>query len=351
MTKVIVTMALALGCWPAFAAGDSGDATDSRGSGHHLHYSGPLDHAPIGVVGDHTHDVGDWMVSYRFGTMWMDGNRTGTSSTSLDDVLAAYMVAPENMTTLTNMLGMMHAPVSRVTFAAMLTYVFKRMEHRTSSGEQFTTRADGFGDLKVSALVRLMDRNGHKLHLNAGVSIPIGSVDETDETPAGPDQKLPYPMQLGSGTWDLLPGLAYNGFFGSWSWGLQGSAVVHLGGNNQGYTLGDAGQATAWTARQLSHAMSVSARFLGSAWRNIEGADSDLNPMMVPTAEPNLRRGYRFDVAFGTNYAPTGYFKGHRLAAEFVLPFYQDLEGPQLEMDWGVIVGWQYAWNIRNLGR
>ena len=35
----------------------------------------PDDHAPIGVMGDHAHKAGEWMLFYRYGFMKMDGNR------------------------------------------------------------------------------------------------------------------------------------------------------------------------------------------------------------------------------------------------------------------------------------
>lgn len=30
-------------------------------------------HAPISIMGDHTHNKGEFMVSYRYMPMWMDG--------------------------------------------------------------------------------------------------------------------------------------------------------------------------------------------------------------------------------------------------------------------------------------
>lgn len=39
----------------------------------------PDDHAPLGVMGDHVHNAGEFMVSYRFSRMSMEGNRDGTS--------------------------------------------------------------------------------------------------------------------------------------------------------------------------------------------------------------------------------------------------------------------------------
>ncbi len=52
----------------------------------------------------------------------------------------------------------------------------------------------------------------------------------------------------------------------------------------------------------------------------------------------------RADLLFGANLlAPRelGLLAGHRLAVEGGLPVYQRLDGPQLETDWLLTVGWQ----------
>ena len=75
---------------------------------------------------------------------------------------------------------------------------------------EFTTETEGFGDTTLSALIRFFEREHQSAHLNAGFSIPTGSIEETDDilTPMGmrPTVRLPYPMQLGSGTFDAKPG-------------------------------------------------------------------------------------------------------------------------------------------------
>ena len=45
---------------------------------------------------------------------------------------------------------------------------------------------------------------------------------------ARPTLRLPYAMQLGTGTFDLLPGLTYSGHKDAWSWGGQYSAAIRL---------------------------------------------------------------------------------------------------------------------------
>lgn len=46
-------------------------------------------------------------------------------------------------------------------------------------------------------------------------------------------------MQLGSGTWCLLPGLTLLGQAAGFSWGAQRVALVRLGENDNDYSLGD----------------------------------------------------------------------------------------------------------------
>ena len=69
------------------------------------------DHAPIGVMADHTHRLGEVMFSYRFMAMEMDGVRDRTDRGSNADVFAQRcMVSPTRMRMQMHMLGAMWAP-------------------------------------------------------------------------------------------------------------------------------------------------------------------------------------------------------------------------------------------------
>ena len=72
-----------------------------------------------------------------------------------------------------------------------------------------------------------------------------------------------------------------------------------------------------------------------NGWGDVDGADVDLNPMMVPTADPDLRGGRRLDVALGLDaYLPFGGVnEGVRVGFEAGLPARQWLDGPQLGND------------------
>jgi hypothetical protein len=220
------------------------------------------------------------------------------------------------------------------------------MDHMSRAGGMFTTSAAGVGDIKVAGLLRLFNSHHRSAHLNLGLSMPTGAIDKTDVTPASAPATaiLPYPMQLGSGTWDLMPGITFLGQADRWSWGAQGLATIRLGENDRDYRLGHRGLGTGWLATRVNNWVSVSGRVHGTAWGNVHGADPALDPMMVPTANPSLRGGKRVDLGLGLNLKVAGQtLHGQRLAVEFIKPLWQDLEGPQLEDDWELVMGWQYA--------
>ncbi len=309
--------------------------------------SRPDGHAPLGVMGDHTHEKGEYMLSYRFMHMSMEGNRTDTDRVSTADVLADFMVTPLEMPMQMHMFGIMYAPSDVVTLMLMAPYVDISMDHETRTGGMFTTEASGLGDVSLNALIGLKREGGpFRAHLHAGVSLPTGSIESEGVTPMsnGQDVQLPYPMQLGSGTFDLKPGVTLLAMGEAWSWGAQGQGVIRLGENDHEYTLGNRLSLTSWAAYKPLDQFSVSVRGLVQTWGDIDGADpaASVNPMVVPTARTDLRGGTRLDIPVGINlYAPSGALAGHRLAAELYLPVYQSLNGPQLETDWMLMVGWQ----------
>lgn len=315
----------------------------------------PDGNAPGGVMGGNLHHSKKWMLSYQYMYMDMAGNRDGTDRLDVSDVFdMGYLISPTDMTMQMHMFGAMYAPSDNVTLMAMVPYTIKNMDHQTSPSfmpapdTTFTTESKGLSDIKVSSLVSLMKKGMHRLHLNAGLSFPTGSIDEKDDLPPfdGVESQLPYPMQLGSGTYDLLAGLTYLGQSNEWSWGAQTTGTYRTGENDNGYTLGNVYTLTPWAARKWSSKVSTSLRINGQTWGNIDGSDSKLMvpPAANPTADPNLRGGTRWDLLLGGNVFLKGSgMRGHRLFLEGGVPFYQDLDGPQLETDWMVTFAYRYG--------
>ncbi len=242
----------------------------------------------------------------------------------------------------------MYAPTDDLTLMAMLPIIRLSMDHKTKSGIRFTTKSEGIGDLKVEALYTFYRYRTwqQRFIFHAGLSFPTGSIDEKDflAKRAAGKKKLPYPMQLGSGTYDLSPGITYIGQTENWGWAAEFIPTIRPGRNSNGYRLGNRYDLGARLIRRLTDWLSTSLRLDGQIWENIHGADPDLDRTLVPTADPDRRAGKRVDLLLGFDlYAPKGKLKGHRLAIEGGLPIYQWLDGPQLETDWRLSVGWQWV--------
>ena len=303
---------------------------------------------PVNVLGNHTHYKGEWMISYRPMYMSMAGNRDGTNRLDSEEVLVSFPVTPEKMTMEMHMLGFMYAPSDRVTLMAMVPTIDLSMDHVTRSGKRFTTQSSGVGDVKLGGLFTFLDRDQRRLMVTGMVSLPTGSVDERGATPMGPNQKLPYPMQLGSGTYDLLPGVSYNVETERWALGGEILGTVRLDENSDDYTLGDRLEIGAWAQRSFTRRLSLTSGLRGRAWEDVSGADPELNPNIVPTADPNLRGGERLDLTLGLSFfrGKGEGTQGLRFAVEVGVPIYQSLDGPQLESDWLVHSGVQWTWKL-----
>ncbi|MFD0988178.1 hypothetical protein [Methyloligella solikamskensis] len=326
-------------------------------------------HAPIGVMGDHMHNAGEWMLSYRFMNMSMDGNRIGDDEVTPQEIATTVpnrffgapmqpptlRVVPTEMDMEMHMFGFMYAPSDNLTLMAMVNYAEKEMSSITFAGPmgttelgRFSTRSDGLADTKLSALYRLYDDETNHLHLNLGISLPTGDIDETGRvlTPMGmrPVLRLPYAMQLGTGTYDLLPGLTYTGRSGDFTWGAQYRAEIRLEDeNDEGYAWGDRHMVTGWAAYEWAPWISTSFRAEASTQDAIDGIDPNIMAP-VQTANPAFYGGQKVDLFLGVNtIGQSGIWRGQRLAFEFGVPVYQDLNGPQMQEDYQFTVGWQKA--------
>ncbi len=327
------------------------------------------DYAPIGVMGSHMHKAGDFMFSYRAMRMNMDGNRTGTNRIGLTTIATTranrfssitgqpptLRVVPTNMTMDMHMLSAMYAPSDWLTLMIMTNYLEKEMDHVTFAGVtgtnilgNFTTKSEGWGDTKITGLFQLFESNTHHLHLNMGLNIPTGAIDETGTVLAPNGAKyhlrLPYAMQLGTGTYDILPGLTYTGSKNSWSWGAQYTAEIRLESkNSEGYAWGDKHSLSAWGNYKWAPWIATSARIIGSTQDSINGIDSEI-VAPVQTADPDNYGGNILEYGIGVNLTGTkSYLKDHRLAFEITAPLYRDLNGVQLENDLTFTIGWQYS--------
>ena len=304
-------------------------------------------HAPIGVMGDHIHRKGGLMASYRYMYMNMERNYDGDSQISDAAARKGYMVSSAEMDMQMHMLGVMYAPSDKLTLMLMCNYLDNSMLNVNMMGASSTMRSSGWGDATLSAYYGFYKKPGSSAHVGLGISAPTGSIDERMSNGA----RMGYPMQLGSGTWDLKPSFTWLGQSGDWSYGSQATAVIRLDENDNGYSLGESMALTGWVSRRLNEWSAVSLRLSGSNWGNVDGRDDQMPviPMgplagqpMAGSADSNARGGSRLDLSLGLNLWDTD--MGTRFAIEAGAPVYQNLDGPQLGVEWFLTAGLQISW-------
>ena len=317
----------------------------------------PDAHGPIGTMANHTHNFGEFMFSYRYMNMFMKGTLVGTDGVSDQNVVRptqaggeGFLVTPTDMTMQMHMFSGMWGMTDTLTWMLMVPYIENDMNHLTRRGGTFRTSSNGIGDVRLVSMWRLYaiespSIGAHKTHFNFGVGFPTGSIDAEDQTPLG-RTTLPYPMQLGSGTFSIVPSLTYLWGKGDFSTGIMPKGFIYLGENSQDYAVGNKFNLNTWGAYRAADWISLSVRLNYDWWANYRGADPRFDQAvannLVYTVFPNLRGGQRLDMLGGANILFPE-FKGYetRLAVEYGQPIYQNLNGPQLATDHVLWLGFQ----------
>lgn len=296
---------------------------------HHAHHNHAAHNTPAGIMKAHTHPEGEFMLSYTAKRMTMHGMMNGDSKVSNADVRTdgGYNMAPTDMTMDMHMFGGMYGLNDDQTLAVMGQYMFNSMRIKTAM-TTFKTHAEGFGDTQIS-IIDDLDRYGFEnLIVSYGLSLPTGNIGLTDNTPMGVNQKLPYNMQMGSGTYDVhLTATYQDALNDTHNYGVQGRTVLRTGINDEGYRLGNRYEATAWLSKELNPELTVTGLTDISYREETHRADGDLNPMMTPTADSEQTEGTVMN--FG---AIVDYDLGHNytIGARFEMPVYQNYSGYQM---------------------
>ena len=328
----------------------AGEALSTNSCNCDLHGTRPDAHAPIGVMGDHIHKQGEWMFSYRYMNMHMEDLYRGSDTIPNTMAASGYMMTPLDMDMNMHMFGVMYAPTDKLTLMFMTNYIETKMTMANAAGvATMNMRTSGLGDSSITALYQIHQDNDSNAHLGLGLLLPTGATDKkiaSAPMPPAIGRDQPFLMQLGTGSFALLPSLTYNQQINNtWSWGTQAKATIFLDENDDGYTHGNQYSATAWASRNFGSKLSVSARLEGRVWDEVDGTQTNglhaLNPVMSSPADPSNTGGQKLDALIGLNYLIT---TKSRFALEFGKTVHQDLDGVQLGTDWTATAGLQFAW-------
>ena len=306
--------------------------------------SRPDSHGPLGIHGDHCHEKGGLMFSYRYMTMGMSGNFNGNTFVYNDQIFDNYNTAGESMKMNMHMFGIMYGIAKNLTLMMMLGHTSKSMNLLTKKNVKFQTNSSGINDIKIISLYRIINKSRYKIHTNMGLSIPSGKIDARDNTPSADNMKLPYAMQIGSGTWNIILGMTSHFQFNKFSGGMQPIYLLNAGKNSQGYRLGNNLDLSYWVGYKIFNWASANFRFQNKFLSKIKGIDAQLMPSMVPTADTYNYGSKNLTGSLGMNFMiPSGTFQGLRIGLEYLIPLYQNYDGIQMGMDNNFLIGLQFS--------
>lgn len=315
----------------------------------------PLIHPAAGLMNEHMHEGGEFMLGLRFERTYFGGtNQSGTDEIADTDIVAAgYTVRTKDMTMDMVMLDLMYAPTPNLTLMVMPHYMWHRMTmlgidpaigtgggmggHGLPYGEEHAHGAEGFGDTLVSASYRLARKPHFGAHATLGVWVPTGSVSKTN--PNG--TFVHYGMQSGSGTWDVEPSVTVTGRAGAIGWGGQvGYRWRSDEHNASGFAFGDKARATGWVSTQLGRDVGATARLEYVHEGQVLGQYDGPHNLAAPADRQENYGGDVVSAGLGLNWLlPVGGAGKPQLSGELSVPLYRDLNGIQAPQDWRFTLG------------
>lgn len=295
------------------------------------------DITPAGVMISHVHSKNEWMASYRLMNMAMNGVMKGTKEINNSELLNNYLATPQNMQMNMHMLMLMYGISDRLTLMSMFHYNINWMKMSMKMGNSMhshTMKTSGVGDVKISALYALIKKYNSQLILGLGGNLPTGSIELKGKPKSMmyPNERYPYNMQLGSGTFDILPTISFLSRINKFYYSAQLNAIVRLNKNSIGYTHGNEYNILAWAAYRFHSALSSSIRFEGIYSESLKGIDPTLDSNLEIAADNFNYGGTRINTNLGLVFQPLfGWLSTSKFCLEFGTPIYQNFQGYQMK--------------------
>lgn len=333
------------GSW-AHGAGSSSDSLCAKNCACHT----PV---PAGIMLAHVHERNQWMFSYRYMNMQMQGTMSGRKYMEAGDVFKTYLMSPENMRMNMHMMMVMYGITDRITVMGMGSFMSLQMNmsmfalsHHHGSGTsdgQHQMRTSGVGDVELHGLVAIVKNSHHQLVSSMGFNLPLGSIaHEGEKDDMFYDrQRLPYNMQTGSGSFELIPGITWIYTHANLSCAAQVTGTWRTGVNKNGYQWGNEMGINTWLAYNWWKMLGTSARIEGTGSGCIKGYDRTLYVYNEPAANPYNYGGKKLNVYAGLHFkALKGRLSQHVLGFEYGWPLYQDYNGIQMPMTQMLNASW-----------
>lgn len=194
-----------------------------------------------------------WLLSYEFRYLDVGMYQTGTTRLSFDDVLfspgetrtsSTYPIVPTFIKQRVHAFSIGRELSSKLALSLTVPLVSQETDHISSAPgfANFLIESSGVGDIALIGQYKIHRSASASTSVGLGISVPTGSINQRGDTPrggAGTLERLPYTMQIGSGTYDFLITAGHESDVGNWALGISGSATLRTGRNEYDYRLGN----------------------------------------------------------------------------------------------------------------
>jgi hypothetical protein len=136
-----------------------------------------------------------WSVGYRFVWARFEGNRDGTDDLSLEYIIFRpgeeprtednFPVVPLKISQQAHLVEIWFNATKRLGLRLLIPFIYQETDHRSvvPGFDSFLISSSGVGDVNVSTSYPLWNYASHFLLATAGLSLPVGSIEQTGATP------------------------------------------------------------------------------------------------------------------------------------------------------------------------
>jgi len=311
----------------------------------------------------HAAHGGMWMFEYKYMRMFQDGMLDGSSSIDPLSVLQNpnYKKLPYSGShdctseadpcLLTNagykmnmdmhMLMLMYHQTADLSWMMMLNYLTNDMDMYDKmdpdmEATSFKMDSAGIGDIQLFMTKRVEETEWFDINFTVGLNLPTGSIDEPDgiEDMSGNEGIAPYDMQMGSGTYDIITALAFEGVYYRFEYGAEIYRVTRTGLNSQYYNMGDTLKIKGWSRYTFPFGTQLRGGITQNIWSPIEGRDERMSD------NTRYSGGKRLDLLLGVGQK----YKDYSIYVDYAYPLLQHLNGVQMKTTGVLSFGVQYMY-------
>ncbi len=288
-----------------------------------------------------------WNFSYTFRKLSSGGYRSGTEDFTFDEVLFSpgetrtlqnFPVVPTFICQNVHAFSAGYSLSNNVSVNVVVPYIKQGTDHISSvpGFADFLLESDGIGDIGISASYQIRPTLLSALQFTLGVRLPTGSINETGDTPRGGTgtlERLPYTMQIGSGTFDFTGAVNYSKLVGDFRVGVNANTTIRTGQNDNDYRLGNNYGAAAFAQYAKNHWFQPGVRVNFREIESIKGGDTSLRvpaafPYPASITNPDNYGGEKINISAILKVCPENDCRVS-FTGEYGEPLFQNLNGIQ----------------------